>query len=316
MTVQGVSGLTWTLRALFATGAGLLVAFLSAAPAHAEPSAQENPAGVVASVYGAATAAAHAAVTPVADVVDVVAEPVAVVVTPVTGALGAVAASVTPVLPPAASDVAARAVASVSAPVAATTNRLTPAAPALDAVTRALDPVTHALGPVTKVLDPVTTALDPVVRGLRPVTGALVPADDLARGTDALDPTRTATAVATVPPAAESASGVSMPTPASTPAQIEAETVTAGQAVQVDGRSAAEELVPARAPHRPPNLPGGEGAGLPASGSASPGALRGGVDGDVPAGVQPPALREVATRGSPCPAPPSAPGPEVPDSPA
>ncbi|WP_421734824.1 hypothetical protein [Cellulomonas sp.] len=306
MTVQGVPGATWLLRALIGLGGALLVGVLSASTAHAEPVSPSHAETVLAGVAAASHAAVAPAVAPVADVVTAVAEPVA-------GVVSAVAAPVTPVLPAAASDVAARAVASVTTPVAAAASGSTTPAPAqqaLDAVSKAVGPVTKALGSVTKALASVTTVLDPVTRGLRPVAGVQVPAADLARGTDALDPTRTALTPADQP----------VPTsPGIVPAPVYPTPVAAaavGPTVHTKDAPSGPKVAPVRAPHRAPHLPGDDGAGLLTSGSASSGGARGGVDGDLPSGVQPPPLRGLTARGSPCPAPLSAPDPEVPDFPA
>lgn len=297
MTVQGDPGATWLLRALFAAGGALLVGVLSAAAAHAEPTSPSHAEAVLAEVAAASHGAVAPAVAPLADVVTVVSAPVA-------GAVSVVTAPVLPVLPAAASEVATRPVASVTTPV--------PAQQALAAVTTALGRVTTAVSPVTKALASVTAALDPVTRGLRPVAGAQVPADDLARGADALDPTRTLLLPAD-PSVPTSPGTVPAHTPSRAAVVLEP---TAHVADRGADAASATDVAPVRAPHRAPNLPGDEDAGLPTSGSAPTGAGRGGIDGDLPSGVQPPALRGLTARGSPCPAPLSAPDPEVPDFPA
>ena len=68
MTVQGASGRTWLLRALLAVGGGLLAALvsvlLSAAPAHASPSAESDLPTVLAPVTDATGVLSDAVVTP------------------------------------------------------------------------------------------------------------------------------------------------------------------------------------------------------------------------------------------------------------
>ncbi|KQY47131.1 hypothetical protein [Cellulomonas sp. Root137] len=319
MTVQGASGRTWLLRALLAVGGGLLAALvsvlLSAAPAHASPSAESDLPTVLAPVTDATGVLSDAVVTPVvapvADVLGAVAGPLSVVVTPAAGVVGAVASPVP----------AAQVTAPVVAVITPVADALTPVGGVLEPVLRpvtdalvpvvgALEPVTRGLRPVTDVLVPVVGALEPVTGGLRPVTDVLVPDDGSSPGAGAPE---LGTSV-TVPSTAEPA-GQRVPALAPTTA-MRGTGILDRRPDTLVAVHAPTEVAPGRAPHRPPNLPGADGVGLPPSGSTSTGAARGAVDGDVPSGVQPPALRGVTTRGSPSPAPPSAPGPEVPDSPA
>ncbi|WP_421743445.1 hypothetical protein [Cellulomonas sp.] len=276
MTVQGASGRTWLLRALLAAGGGLLVALLTGTSAHAA----EPESGL-----GSLVAASAGVVAPAVDVVSVVTAPVAPV-------LPAVAETVAP---------AVAVVAPVTSALAPVTTALQQVNTALTPVRTALEPLRTALEPVTTALEPVVKAVDPVTSGLRPATDPLLPVDVIAPRSDVLGPD--------VQAPVDRAVRLSEFAP-------EDRSATHGPRASGPDVVSTAEAAPVRAPHRQQPSPGGEGAGLPASGSASPGAARGGVDGDIPVAAAPPALGGSTTRAGPSPAPLPAPCPEVPDSPA